>query len=77
MFNAKFLQQQFRRAKARNATLQQVEADKCGEPKPVAALVDRAGFHAEGNGKQDKATRHNADDAFDIHLKITCKIMRN
>jgi len=68
MFEAEFFQQKFGWAKTGNAALQQVEADEGGKPEPVAAVIQWAGFHSQGNGKKNKTARHDADDTFDSHV---------
>jgi len=65
--DAQFREDQLRRAKSSKTALKQVQSDKGGKPQPIAAVIKRAGWGAQGQRKQDEGAGHNANDSFTIH----------
>ena len=60
--NAHFPQRHFQRAEIRERRLQQVEADKRGEPEPVRAVIMR-----EQQAGEDERAGEPADEELDFH----------
>jgi hypothetical protein len=63
--HAAFFENPFERTKAREGRLQQVEADKRGEPEPVLTMVVR-----EHKTQENKRAGEAADDEFHLHNSI-------
>src|SRR5665647_1848787 len=63
--NAHFLQHHFQRAEIRERRLQQVEADKRGDPEPVRAVVMR-----EQQAGQNEYAGEPADEQVHFHTPI-------
>jgi hypothetical protein len=66
-FDTEFAQELFRRAKAGNATLEQVEANKTGKRQKPLGNEERATVIAEDEREHDEKAGHDADNAFDGH----------
>jgi len=68
--DAELCQDARQRAKGSKAALEQVQADKGGEPQKVFADKQRAGFNPQREGQQDKESCDDADDAFGGHMAL-------
>jgi hypothetical protein len=70
-FNAQFGEYVVERANPGEAALKQIETDKGREQQEILAHEYRAAFHAQRQGKHDKKTCNDSNNAFCVHdLKL-------
>jgi hypothetical protein len=68
ILDSDFPEHNLQRTKSGEATLEKIEPDKGGEPKPVGTLKKRTPLHTQAKRDQDEQARKDADHAIDGHV---------